>query len=337
MTTTVTVGSGKTYSDPVTAYSAFAPGGYIMEMYPLAGGNEYINTGGAAYTFSGQPTSATDTATLQTGAGQSFNDNANKATNALTYNAANGISIKGTANYDYAVHVGDEYFTINNLQIQEAGGNSNGPVLFENCGGTINFCILSRNNTGAGTGVLRAFGFASTPLVIRNSILEWLNGSASEPFIHAQLCDIFSYFVTMVLASDNAVALPCAVQSNYGAITLENCAAFANNAISGGLLLAGGSASVTTSFTDQSSPGTGWTNLTYSSQFQGTTKAAPDWRTKTGSGLRGAGTADSTNGAFDILGTARPQAGNWDAGAFQFASAGVVVRVIPTLLLMGVG
>jgi hypothetical protein len=72
---------------------------------------------------------------------------------------------------------------------------------------------------------------------------------------------------------------------------------------------------------------------TYANQFQNTTAASGDWRQKTGSDLRGAGTSDSTNGATDIAGTARPQSGNWDIGCWQLQAPGAIITADARLSL----
>lgn len=73
--------------------------------------------------------------------------------------------------------------------------------------------------------------------------------------------------------------------------------------------------------TDQASPPTGFSQVTYTSQFQGTTASALDFRVKSGANLINTGTSDSTNGATDIAGTSRPAGSGWDIGSWEFVSA----------------
>jgi hypothetical protein len=78
--------------------------------------------------------------------------------------------------------------------------------------------------------------------------------------------------------------------------------------------------------TDVASPPSGVTGgKTYINQFQSTTAASGDFREKSGADLRGAGTVDVTNGATDIVGTARPQSAKWDIGCWELLAAGTVV------------
>src|SRR4029077_9439076 len=116
------------------------------------------------------------------------------------------------------------------------------------------------------------------------------------------------YSCTIVAPSDLGTPPTAALRATYDSTTnAENCAFFGFSSI----LTGGGSGlTYTTCMTDVASPPSGVTGgKTYANQFQNTTAASGDWRQKTGSDLRGAGTSDSTNGATDIAGTARPQSG----------------------------
>ena len=75
---------------------------------------------------------------------------------------------------------------------------------------------------------------------------------------------------------------------------------------------------------DTTSPPSGVTGgKTYANQLAEPTVASGDWREKSGH-LRGAGTADSTNLPVDIVGTARPQGGNWDIGCWELLTGTTV-------------
>lgn len=86
--------------------------------------------------------SSTNTVTLNCGPAQSFRDNANVQTNALRYNAANGVAVKWTTTYILPLTVSGTFFTADGLQMTGTGTNTEGGVRNTGTDNTVNNCIL---------------------------------------------------------------------------------------------------------------------------------------------------------------------------------------------------
>jgi hypothetical protein len=324
---TKTIGTtGRDYST-LAAWAASLPANLVTD------GNSYVGqcyndseffASTALLTLSGHTTDATHTITVTTGPGQSFRDHANAQTNALRYNAANGVAIRsdGNASGQSPVRIDDNYVTLSGLQISGTVWNA-AALRQNNASGTFdcNNCILSWNGIYYSTQGAVAGGAGGT---YRNCLMINHGGVAGSSTVLDGMLNISGgasfYFCTFVAPSDAANKPSYGIRSGYGSPNLRNCAIFGATAA---YFHAGGSGApvFTTSLTDV----TGTTGLTgsqnYANQFQATTVAAGDYRQKTGASLQGAGTADATNGATDILGTTRPQAGNWDVGCHQLVAA----------------
>ncbi len=244
--------------------------------------------------------------------------------NGLFYNTANGAGIRNTGAAGGAVAAGGYDLRLVGLQIKGDAG-SGGVFLSQNVSSVliIDKCIFQGTealfqNTGAVT--INNSAFINTlPQFSRGLVLI-----GAGPF-NFNFCDCV---VPAGVAIDNMV--------DYGTATVtanfKSCALFgAATALS--TRDASATITYTTCATDLVSPPSGVTgSLTYANQFVSTTN---DFREKAGANLQGAGTADATNGAFDIAGLARPQGSNWDIGAWelQAASSSAAGR----MMLMGVG
>lgn len=321
-TITNTIGSagGRDYSTPA-AWAAALPANLVTA------GNSYVGqcfndseftSATALLTLSGHTTDATHTITITAGSGQSFRDNANVQSNALKYNASNGVGIRCTGAYTSTIVISDANVTISNLQISNSGGgNNNNAIRPAGASLVIDDCIMVITAGSGNACPMVSTGSGSTKA--RNSL--FIQGHGGNGLIVNMAFNVFSaYFCTFVCPGDLTKATN-GVVSAYVAVVLENCAIFGATtcaAVSGG----GSSLTVTTCMTDQASPPTGFSTVTYTSQFVDTTNAAQDFREKVGANLQGAGTSDATNGATDIAGTARPQGSNWDIGCWELVSAG---------------
>ena len=320
--TTHTIGSagGRDYSS-ITAWNAAAgtlSAPWIGNCY---NDSEFHSSETFPITFTGNSTTSSNYILLQPATGQSFADNANAQTNALTYNQSNGVGIRSTNNYVQVLNIEENYVTLNKLQVQINSGNGNASLGLNGVYSvTVTGCILSSkqtNNSGSNYCINAQSSSASaSPSVIANTLCEVIHQGGSN------ICALQNgvwhfYFCTIVNASDLS-ASSYGIYNNYNNVTVENCAIFGCTTAAH----AGGTLTVTTSMTNQASAPTGFTTVTYTSQFVGTTSSSPDWREKSGGNLQGSGTADSTNGAYDIVGTARPQGSNWDIGCWQQLSAG---------------
>lgn len=311
-TVTKTIGSGARDFATLALWEASLPANLVTD------GNSYVGqcfndsefTGSTTLcTLSGHTTDASHTITLTTGAGQSFRDNASVRSNALRYNATNGVGITSTIAGTVIV-VSDQNVVISNLQIKNTGGY--GPALKTIGTNTVvDFCILASARESVAADGSQKY---------RNTLMYTTTGAIGA------LCNSNSfsgiggpafYFCNFLVPSDLTAASE-AFNGAYSTGTMENCAVFNCTAANAGST----TWTFTTCMTDIASPPTGFSGgKTYGNQFVTTTAAAFDAREKTGADLQGAGTSDATNGATDISGTARPQGGKWDIGAWELTSA----------------
>jgi len=313
-TITKTIGSsGRNYTTPALweADTAAVPTNLVTADNVCVGqcfnDSEFVSAT-AILTLSGHTTDATRTITLTTGAGQSFRDNAGVQGNPLNYNATNGVGLRCTGGYANTVNTLDDNVILSNLQIRSDASDANVDAVASTNGTSpnnqINNCIVS----GGG----RAAYFNGTA---RNSL--FINTGIGRNYIMLVIGTVKCYFCTFVCPSDVATPVGYGLAVGYGVgVVVENCAIFgATTAVNIG------AATITTCMTNQASPPAGFTTETYANQFVNTTIASGDYREKTGANLQAAGTADATNGATDIAGTARPQGSNWDIGCWELIAA----------------
>lgn len=308
MSTISSIGVGKTYTTINLWDAAWATGGWIGE---LDNSGEMLVAGGA--TIGSHATSSTDNIVLRCATGKSFRDNASAATNALTYNASNGEALRAVNNYSAALTVQSQFVTLDGLQIQCNGVNTIGALFGTSIAIEVNNCILSAKVTIGGTDAISR----TDKITARNSLFEYLTGGSVGQGLVQGVSEVKLYFCDVVVGTAVSTAVGRGIFSNYGNVTLENVALFGNITT---LIQAGGSNTNTTCMTDKAAPPSGFTTVTYANQF--VSNASPwDWRAVSTADLVGAGTADSTNGATDIIKTTRPQGGTWDIGAYEYPAA----------------
>lgn len=252
---------------------------------------------------------------LTTAAGQSFRDNVNAQTNALRYNSANGVAITSSiADGSPALYFDPSFGTLSNVQVKCTGTSPALDTVTTNSGDglIVENCILQCNaSPGSGGSVFQS----NEGVTLRNSLVI-SNATGSHSLLgfdsDNKPASAHLRFCTLVNASDVA-ALANAFVVNGGTVDIQNTAVFGCTA-----LISGGSFSATTCATNVASPPTGFTgSLTYASQFVNTTAAAGDFREQAGANLFNTGTTDATNGANDIVGTARPQSTAYDIGCWE--------------------
>ena len=161
-TVTNSIGSagGRDYST-IALWEAALPANLVTD------GNSYVGqcyndsefvVAGNVVTISGITTDSSHTILLTTGPGQSFRDNANAQTNALRYNASNGVGIRSTINAATTVVVNNNYASLSNLQFQYDGNGNYGSALVLSLSGNsgparagtnLTNCIVSAGNTAA--------------------------------------------------------------------------------------------------------------------------------------------------------------------------------------------
>lgn len=313
MSTTSSIGAGKTYSDPDAWLTAFAAGGWIGEIYNTA---EFTRT--TTLAFSGQATSAADFIRLTTAAGESFRDNANVQTNALRYNQANGVGIRKTSAYNPAVSVAESYVTLSKLQIAHTGGGGGDSAYV--CGTgllsgvLVDSCIEESNSASTSTSYVhtqRSGGVINTVIVNRGT-----NGNGLE-FDYASGTP---YAVNCTIVRTQTAA-GIALHAATGAWTVKNCAIFGFTTLN-----SGGTATSCSNNCSDLAIGFGTSNQaskTFANQFQNITDATRDFRAKAVADILDTGVTDTTNvpSAADIVGTARPQGTAWDIGAWELVAA----------------
>ena len=319
---TIGSGAGRDYST-LAGWAASLPANLVTDGNSYEGdcyNDSEFTSAGTQLTLSGHTTDANHTITLTTGAGQSFRDNANVQTNALDYNALNGVGIRSTANGSPTMDCSDINVTFSNLQIAQSDTGTYNVRLSGAGTVNVNNCILKGTYTltcGADHVVRSSLiiGLGGNTEIVRDG-LSTANGGASF------------YFCTIVAPSD--ATAPSYNVNSAGSISsgqprFENCAFFgcSSNVYDN----AGQSAApiFAACMSDVTGPSGVTSGETYASQYQNTTTASGDWREKAGANLQGGGTADSTNGATDIGGTTRPQSGKWDVGCWELLGAGTVV------------
>lgn len=324
MTTTVvsTIGSGGDYSS-IAAWNAAAPSslvtadqiwqGNCLTGFSVSGGTSTIATLG------GSTSDATHYKLLTTAAGASFRDNGSVQTNALRANGSNGVLLSATVYNDSTFKINEAYARVSKLQFENLSSTNSPAVEVTSTNNQISACIIEGQNSSFGSPLkmTSADGFLVKNTLIVNrasapvSVIT-LQGMSSGAFVN----------VTAAVPSDKTAASGGIFTLQYtSGITAENFAAF------GGALPSSGIA-FTTSFNEHSSPPTGVTQVSYDtstgSGFQATTDSARDFRIKSTSALKDAGTTDSTNAGTDIAGTARPAGASYDVGAWEFASISIV-------------
>lgn len=305
------------WEDGLPASAVTAGNSYVGECY-----NDSEFTAGV--TFAGTTTDSTHTITLKCASGQSFRDNANKATNRLAYNQSNGVGINTNVAYSTVVTISENYVTVDGLQIKGQG--------------------LGTIAVGAGGSV--------TNTIVKNSIFDAVpSGSINDSAIQLNdsTCKIYNCLLilrgtggnTGISLGNGSLAINCTIVrpsnftaagkpfvSPYGTATVKNCAIFGFSTASTGTFATDGH-----NGTDQTSaPGTtsNLTSLTYANQFQqsSTASSVEDFRLKSGAGLIDAGVTDSTDisSADDIIGTSRS---TWDIGSWEYVASGTAVSDPP--------
>jgi hypothetical protein len=322
-TITSTIGTGGTYSTPSAWIDAMiaAHGSNLVTADQIWRGElkNQIHGGAGAGQVLHIPNTLTTDATryveLTTEAGASFADHANIQTNALRGNGANGgAMIISDSNFNQVVRAAAAFTRVNKVQILSTATTSGTALLMDGADGIVDRCIMESSSTS---------GYA-------------FDGSASRHTLKNSLCAVrvSSNTVGIVKFFENATVVNCTlvVPSDFTAasfgidfsfpnnVTLRNVAVFGVAAVwdttpSGTFIVATCRSSLTP-------PNAGFTQITYDtstgSGFENITDSTRDFRIKSTSAMKDAGTTDATNAAIDIAGTARPSGSAYDIGAWEF-------------------
>ena len=257
---------------------------------------------------SGSTTDATRYCELTVAAGHSFADHADKLTNALRYNASSGVGLRTTTAWGATLTASENYFRLSRMQVQNASTNGTA-VAGTGTNVTIDQCIVECNGG-------RAVDL-NTGAVLTNSLFVGRKSGADS------IASLWNATVAnCVFAAPSGRAPTHAIRRNYwSSFSMTNCAVF------GASTLFTGSSGATFSacYTDNASPPSGFTQVAYDtstgSGFESITDGSHDYRIKSTSALKDAGTSSGAP-SVDIVGSTRPQGGAYDVGAWEYAAGG---------------
>jgi hypothetical protein len=325
---TSTIGTGGDYStsqaweDALPADLVTDANSYVGEMFD----QEFT----ASCSFSAHTTNATFTVTLTAAAGASYIDDASVRTNALKYNASNGVGISRTGGYQQCIEFTGivDYITITRLQLKTSHAKSVPISPTSGCNhNTYKNLILQTNNDGttAGGTIMEIYGTVSK---IFNIVVVQSHATGA--------CIVFGNSLsatgcTFMRITDNTPAGNGVVARNYSTPTIISCAlfGFTTPAATAGN---GTWTSCKNCATDAASGLPGTSNqhsVTYSSTtpFTGGSTATLDLRAIASTSLIDNGFEDATNAPEDISGTDRtttPTIGAWEVVAGATFPAAII-------------
>lgn len=320
-TTVKTIGTGRDYST-IQAWEDACPANLVSSdeiwkglLYDEGGGTNGEWTISTNVTFSGVTTDTTRYVWLDAAASKSFADNTNKLTNALRYNTANGVAIRGTSSYGGAIFNAGYNVLITRLQIRRAAAAANAadgifdltaPLTVKQC-----ITVNEGNDKSIIFGTNGTLDFVNSLFYCATTSLEFafsFNSTASGNFINS------------VLYGNGATQ---AFDFRYGGAlsTMKNCAVF--NWTSVGSTGRFNSSNCSNNATNLASFPFGSSNqvsLTTANQFENVTAGSQDFRVKTGASLINNGVrAQTYTNDVDIVGSARslttPTIGAWEFAA----------------------
>jgi hypothetical protein len=319
MPTTIsrTIGSGGYYAT-IADWNADAPANLVTADQVWEGRllNQLHTASTTVANISGSTSDATRFKRLICDAGASFRDHANKLTNALLPNAANGalITQTGTNDANPTLVVSEDYAEIIGLQISSTDGPSDGlasPPALVLAGPTIKaqWCLVESFSGYCTVYIGGCVPKHCTFIKRRHS------GNVVRP---TTVVNIGLDNCTLVVPSDvnltGGYSKPAAIQRNYNITTLRNPAIFGCATLTGSGV---GTINTTNGVADFTA--SGFTQVAFDTGsgagFQNTTN---DFRVKSSSAMVGAGANYAGILTEDIIGqtvAATPSAGAWEAGA----------------------
>jgi hypothetical protein len=322
---TKSIGSagGRDYSTLASWEAALAATLTEAEVGECYNDSEFTSAG-TPLTISGITTSATNTITLKCAAGQSFRDNANVQTNALRYNASNGVGVRTTASYQEAINSTTvQYVTFDGLQLS-ARISGAGSITHRGRYGKTKNCLMEiflRNNVNAS-------GYqVGQDAEITNSLFIDYGVGAGRFVLCTDSAPLIVVGCTIVRVSGTP-STSIGIRMAYGVTsTLKNTAIFGFDSVTNNTA-AWGTASNNASDKAISFGSSNQASVTYSDQFENITSGTHDYRAKSGGALINNGVTDATYGTPDIAATARPSGASYDIGCWELVSAAAVGAMI---------
>jgi hypothetical protein len=272
----------------------------------------------AALTMPARTTDATRFICIKPNANTGFGSNANKLTNALRYNASNGVALKCASgnviavSVNYTEIIGLQLWSTNSETVTCTGGN----VAIKNC--------IIRNSVSTGLGYYSMAYIQGGNSNLINTLFysdgDILNGVSIE----ASGCSIVNCNIYSGAATSNGIRLPsnvAVVVKNTGVFNYANVFDVTSSASSS-------SSNIGTSATSVGVGTSHQTSLTTANQFTLLTAGSEDFRTKAGAALINNGIRQQTyTNDLDIVGSARsittPTIGAWEFAGAPTAPSGV--------------
>ena len=271
----------------------------------------------------GPTTDSTRYVWVRAASGESFRDNASVQTNALKYNASNGVAVRQTANFVATFDFSSNFARISGVQAQTKVGASgvNSHAINTENDALVENCLGHADGTGAAIQLRDA-------CVARNTI-GIMTGGSGFPFRYPGSVGftVEYYNCTAVAPSDNTTdesGFHSLNSSGTSSATIKNCVSCG---CTGGFTNDPTNCTGNNNATDDTSVGFGTSNqdgITYADQFEDVTDSAYDFRVKSGADLIDVGATLSTEipDEDDIAATARPSGSSWDIGCWEFVQAG---------------
>lgn len=316
-TTVKTIGTGRDYST-IQAWEDACPANLVSSdeiwkglLYDEGGGTNGEWTVSSSVTFSGVTTDATRYVWLDAEAGKSFADNANKLTNALRYNTANGVAIRGNGSYAGPMFVTNYGVKFSRLQIKRLVGAGNAADEVFGVGGA--FTVDQSIVVNEGNDYSIAVNAGSINFI--NSVFYC--ASVSKEFIRSVVNTTTGNLINSTIYG-NGSTQAFSILYTGGLYVSKNCGLF--NWTSIGSTARFDSANCSNNATNLASFPFGSSNqvsLTTANQFENVTAGSEDFRVKTGAALISNGIRQQTyTNDVDIVGSARslttPTIGAWE-------------------------
>lgn len=258
------------------------------------------------------------TLTLTADTGQSFADHADKATNALRYNTANGAAVTNSV-AGTCIDV-DVAMTISKLQFRETGNYDY--LLDASAALTLSQCIFLNNAASAGGDIVRLEGSGS----VENCLIYKNGANNISGALLAILGGGTANNVTLARTGSGTVAT--GLRAAYGTLVAKNVAVFGATTDASGTLT--GSTNNATDSAGGGFPSTGRQNsLVGATEWESVTDGSEDFRVKSSTSVKllNLGTSTGTP-STDIVGQTRT--GSYDIGAWEYqAAAGA--SIVPIL------